>query len=208
MRADRRARNDLETKAVKMGRLSIASAMMLDAAAILAGCAWQGDLQPVTINQTAVPPLPTLDAARLGRGDGLYAQHCSECHGTNLEGAPDWKRALPDGSYPPPPHEDSGHTWHHPDTLLWRIIVQGGDPAYNLRMPAFGATVTPDDVSSVLKFIKGRWGTAAREFRWWITETSAEPYPPGPLNPPGLNVPTPAVRESAIRVRPPPGSPN
>jgi mono/diheme cytochrome c family protein len=103
MRADRRARNDLETKAVKMGRLSIASAMMLDAAAILAGCAWQGDLQPVTINQTAVPPLPTLDAARLGRGDGLYAQHCSECHGTNLEGAPDWKRALPDGSYPPPP---------------------------------------------------------------------------------------------------------
>lgn len=152
----------------------MATAMMLVAAAILASCASQGDLKPVVINQTAVPPVPTLEAARVERGAELYAQYCSECHGANLEGALDWKRTLPDGSLPPPPHDDSGHTWHHPDDLLLEIIAQGGDPAYNSKMPAFGGNLSPDDIASVLEFIKSRWGTEARQFQWWITATSRD----------------------------------
>lgn len=152
----------------------MATAMMLVAAAILASCASQGDLKPVVINQTAVPPVPTLEAARVERGAELYAQYCSECHGANLEGALDWKRTLPDGSLPPPPHDDSGHTWHHPDDLLLEITAQGGDPAYNSKMPAFGGNLSPDDIASVLDFIKSRWGTEARQFQWWITATSRD----------------------------------
>lgn len=45
-------------------RLSMATTMMLVAAGILASCASQGDLKPVVINQTAVPPVPTLEAPR------------------------------------------------------------------------------------------------------------------------------------------------
>jgi len=160
---------------VKAVRLSLGAALMLAAAALLASCASQGDDKPVVINQTAVPPLPTLEAARVERGAELYAQYCAECHGANLEGALDWKRPLADGSYPPPPHDDSGHTWHHPDELLLKIIAQGGNPAGNSKMPAFGDDLTQDEIASVLDFIKSRWGTEARQFQWWITATSTEP---------------------------------
>jgi len=161
-------------RAVKAARLSLWAALLPVAAALLASCASQGDNKAVVINQTAVPPLPTLEAARVGRGTELYAQYCSECHGANLEGALDWKLSLPDGSLPPPPHDDAGHTWHHPDALLLEIIAQGGDPSYNSRMPAFGDDLSQDEIASVLDFIKSRWGTEARQFQWWITATSTE----------------------------------
>src|SRR3972149_7576679 len=61
-------------------RLSIATAMLLVVVSSLAGCSSQGDSEPVVINQTAVPPLPTLEAARGGRGSALYAHHCPEGH--------------------------------------------------------------------------------------------------------------------------------
>ena len=141
----------------------------------LSGCASRGDPELVVINQTAVPPLPTLEAARVDRGSDLYAQYCSECHGDSLEGALDWKRPLADGSYPPPPHDDYGHTWHHPDELLQEIVAQGGDPSYNSKMPAFGETLSPDEIASILDFIKSRWGTEARQFQWWITATWRDP---------------------------------
>jgi len=153
----------------------MATAMLAVVAGSLAGCASVGDSEPVVISQTAVPHLPTLEAPRVDRGSALYAQHCSECHGDNLEGALDWKRPLADGSYPPPPHDDSGHTWHHPDELLQEIIAHGGDPATNSKMPAFGETLSPDEIASVLEFIKSRWGTEAREFQWWISATSRMP---------------------------------
>ncbi|MBF8286089.1 MAG: adhB, partial [Anaerolineales bacterium] len=92
---------------------------------------------PVVINNTAVPPVPTLNPDWVALGATLYANNCAKCHGANLEGAPDWKKPLPDGSLPPPPHDRFGHTWHHPDTLLLNIIANGGNPAFDSKMPAF-----------------------------------------------------------------------
>ena len=124
------------------------------------------------INGTSVPPVPTLDAARVAGGAELYAENCAICHAANLQGAPDWKRPFTDGSLPPPPHDDSGHTWHHPDSLLLEIIANGGDPASNSKMPGFGGKLTPDEMRSILEFIKSKWGKDSREFQWWITATS------------------------------------
>ena len=127
---------------------------------------------PVVINGTSVPPVPSLAPERVARGAELYAANCGACHGPELQGASDWKRSLPDGSLPPPPHDSSGHTWHHPDGLLLEIIANGGDPAYNSKMPAFHEELTPDEMRSILEFIKSKWGKDAREFQWWITVTS------------------------------------
>ncbi|OGT27454.1 MAG: hypothetical protein A2Z17_01825 [Gammaproteobacteria bacterium RBG_16_66_13] len=128
--------------------------------------------QPVVIGGTSVPHVPSLDPERVARGAELYATNCGACHGTELEGASNWKRSLPDGSLPPPPHDSSGHTWHHPDGLLLEIIAGGGVPALNSKMPAFGEKLTPDEMRSILEFIKSNWGKDAREFQWWITGTS------------------------------------
>jgi len=133
----------------------------------------------VIINDTAVPPLPNLDPDRVARGEQIYARHCAACHGANLEGAPDWKRPLADGSYPPPPHDSSGHTWHHADALLLTIIAKGGqsvvaDPAYKSQMPAFADKLSEEEMIAVLDFIKSKWEKEKREFQWWVTYTRGD----------------------------------
>ena len=130
---------------------------------------------PVVINGTAVPPVPILNSDRVAHGATPYRQYCAECHGANLEGAPDWKRRLPDGSLPPPPHDSSGHTWHHPDSLLLSIIANGGDPADNSKMPAFKGKLHDDQITAILEFIKSKWGNQECEFQWWITATQDHP---------------------------------
>lgn len=56
--------------------------------------------EPVIINDTPVPPVPTLNADQVAEGERLYAQYCAQCHGANLEGTPNWRGRLPDGSLP------------------------------------------------------------------------------------------------------------
>ena len=126
---------------------------------------------PVVMGGTAVPPVPTLDADTVTEGKLLYAQQCDSCHGTALQGVPDWKKRLAGGPLPPPPHDSSGHTWHHEDSLLLSIIANGGDPKYNSKMPAFQATLTEAQRVAILEFIKSAWGREEREFQWWMTAT-------------------------------------
>ena len=128
----------------------------------------------VVINQTAVPPLPTLNPENVSQGEILYAQYCAKCHGANLEGSPNWKQRLPDGSLPPPPHDSSGHTWHHSDELLINITENGGDPADNSKMTPFKDQLSREEVVAILEFIKSKWGREEREYQWWIT---ARPNP-------------------------------
>ena len=90
--------------------------------------------QPVVMNGIAAPPLPTLVPERIALGQTVYLQSCAACHGVKLEGKPDRKVPLADGSLPPPPHDSTGHTWHHPDELLFDITANGGDPKYNSKM--------------------------------------------------------------------------
>ena len=128
----------------------------------------------VVINQTAVPPLPTLNPENVSQGEILYAQYCAKCHGADLEGSPNWKKRLPDGSLPPPPHDSSGHTWHHSDELLINITENGGDPADNSKMTPFKDQLSREEVVAILEFIKSKWGREEREYQWWIT---ARPNP-------------------------------
>lgn len=102
------------------------------------------------------------DPAVLARGAQLYARHCASCHGANLEGQPGWRVRLPNGRLPAPPHDASGHTWHHPDDVLFGIVKRGlvppyAPPGYASDMPAYGGTLGDDDIRAVLAFIESRW---------------------------------------------------
>ena len=67
------------------------------------------------------PESPSLVA----RGTVVYAQHCASCHGAKLEGQPDWRKRLPNGRLPAPPHDTTGHTWHHSDKQLFGMTKNG-----------------------------------------------------------------------------------
>lgn len=102
------------------------------------------------------------DARLVARGEQVYQAQCASCHGARLEGQPDWRRPGPDGLLPAPPHDASGHTWHHPDDLLFRIVKHGVAKAANLpghasAMPAYEGVLADEDIVAVLSWIKSRW---------------------------------------------------
>ena len=105
--------------------------------------------------------IETADASQLRLGEQLYAVHCASCHGAQLEGEPDWRRRLPSGRLPAPPHDASGHTWHHPDWELFAMTKHGvtplAPPDYETDMPAFGDILTDAEILAVLGYIKAQW---------------------------------------------------
>ena len=107
---------------------------------------------------------PVIDIAQ---GKHVYDQHCASCHGANLEGQPDWKTPLPTGGFPAPPHDKTGHTWHHNDALLLQIITDGGQsiapPDFQSNMPAYKDVLHEEEIAIVLAYIKSTWPKDVRE---------------------------------------------
>ena len=105
------------------------------------------------------------DATQLALGEKIYAQHCAACHGAKLEGQPNWRERMANGRMPAPPHDESGHTWHHTDEVLFGITKEGlvpgkyAPPGYQSDMPAFGGTLSDPEIRAVLAFIQSRWTT-------------------------------------------------
>jgi mono/diheme cytochrome c family protein len=105
-----------------------------------------------------VVPATAQDQLAIGRQ--LYADRCAACHGANLEGQPDWMKRKPDGRLPAPPHDATGHTWHHSDDQLFQIVRDGLSaivPGYETDMPAFAGVMTDDEIVAVLDYIKSTW---------------------------------------------------
>ena len=100
-------------------------------------------------------------APSLERGKAVYAAHCAACHGANLEGQPDWRQRRADGKLPAPPHDPSGHTWHHDDETLFRITKHGvaafAGAGYATDMPAYDGVLGDEDIRAVLAYIKSTW---------------------------------------------------
>lgn len=137
------------------GRLLVAAALAVLAAAGTVGTWLYLAQEP--------PPLRigTDDPAVLAQGESLYAEHCAACHGADLEGEPDWRTRRPDGTLPAPPHDATGHTWHHSDALLFAMTKHGIEPfapeGYQSTMPAFAAILSDAEIVAVLAYIKSRW---------------------------------------------------
>lgn len=102
-------------------------------------------------------------------GRKTYQQTCASCHGANLEGQPNWQSANPDGTYPAPPHDETGHTWHHGDEMLLDYIRKGGQVVldgmgvdFKSGMPAFGDQLSDAEIDAVLAYLKSTWSEPAR----------------------------------------------
>jgi mono/diheme cytochrome c family protein len=105
---------------------------------------------------------PEADQKQIALGKIIYLQHCATCHGMKLEGQPNWRERMPNGRMPAPPHDESGHTWHHSDRVLFGITKQGLTPpyapaGYQSDMPAFAGTLSDNEIRAVLAYIKSHW---------------------------------------------------
>lgn len=110
---------------------------------------------------TNTPTAEAMSAAEIADGRVLYVEYCASCHGETLEGEPDWRTRREDGRLPAPPHDASGHTWHHSDEALDRIVREGTAAVvgggYESDMPGFGSVLSDAEISAVLGYIKSTW---------------------------------------------------
>lgn len=123
----------------------------------------------------AVTFISPSDKNLVARGEAIYAKNCAACHGADLKGQPNWRDRLPNGRLPAPPHDETGHTWHHPDAVLIDITHNGLMPGrtapegYQSDMPAFGKILSDDDVVAVLAYIKSTWPAGTLEAQKNVT---------------------------------------
>lgn len=110
------------------------------------------------------------DPFALMEGEAIYKAECASCHGDQRQGQPDWQTRRPDGKLPAPPHDASGHTWHHPPEQLQSIVKHGmvppnAPPGYVSDMPAFGGKLTDRQIGHVLVWIESQWPPEIRQRR-------------------------------------------
>ena len=162
-------------------RAAACSALLM--ALLAAGCSSSpgggGDTSAGRVSPTAPPKT----------GQEIFASTCAACHGAAGEGQPNWHIRNEDGTLPPPPLNGTGHTWHHPDGWLYRVVSQGGKiqespsvPGFKSAMPAFGETLSHQEVINVLNYVKSLWadkisrsGLSISESQAYVSES--DPFP-------------------------------
>jgi mono/diheme cytochrome c family protein len=119
----------------------------------------------------AAPPagirLQPDDASTVALGKKVYDAQCAACHGAQLQGQPNWRERDATGRLPAPPHDAKGHTWHHPDEVLFRLTKLGVARAANLKdyvsaMPAYEGVLSDAEIVAVLSYIKSQWPAEIR----------------------------------------------
>ncbi len=140
-------------------------ALLAGAAAVVVAAALVG----FVLAQEAPPPSQPANVD-LVAGAQLYAATCAACHGANLEGQGDWRVAGADGRLPPPPHDETGHTWHHSDAVLYEYVALGGREAlaqqgmeFDSGMPGFAGVLSEEEIWNILAYIKSTWPDRERE---------------------------------------------
>lgn len=101
------------------------------------------------------------DRAVVDVGKAIYAENCASCHGVVLEGQANWRQRDAEGYLPAPPHDERGHTWHHPDSYLFLMTKYGIEEmvgkSYPNNMPVFEDKLTDDEIIAALSYIKSTW---------------------------------------------------
>lgn len=98
------------------------------------------------------------------------ASACGDGKPDPAQGQPNWRTRPPNGRMLAPPHDDSGHTWHHPDAVLFGITKHGlvppyAPPGYESDMPAFAGKLSDAEIRAVLAYMESHWSPDVRKLR-------------------------------------------
>jgi S-disulfanyl-L-cysteine oxidoreductase SoxD len=106
------------------------------------------------------------NAAVVKEGRQLYARACASCHGRRLQGQLLWQVRDQFTGRRAPAHDQTGHTWQHSDEELFYITKFGRfpktPPAAKSYMPAYGQSLSDDQILAVIAYIKATWPLGLR----------------------------------------------
>jgi mono/diheme cytochrome c family protein len=91
------------------------------------------------------------DAAR---GQALYVEYCSQCHGGRGEGW-GWGEKIPPPPVPIPDLSNAEHMRQLSDQYLFEIIKEGGEAVGKTRfMPAAGRVMSDERIWDVIAYVR------------------------------------------------------
>lgn len=112
-------------------------------------------------SEAEVARIPYDQPEMVSLGRTVYDGHCASCHGVQLEGEPNWRQRDAAGLLPAPPHDASGHTWHHADQMLFELTKYGiqrfAGADYVSKMPVYDGVITDEEIWAALAYIKSTW---------------------------------------------------
>ena len=111
---------------------------------------------------SAPSPGGVADSDVTGVGKSLYARNCQACHGD---------QSGTGGTGQAPPHNEAGHSWHHPDAQLIDWVLNGKFPG---QMPAFSDRLSREQVEAILAYIQTWWTEDQRSTQADISERYQE----------------------------------
>lgn len=154
---------DRETMPSLTRKQKIASVAVIGLLAAGLGVYLSTGSQPAPTSLTLRPD----DAAMVARGQQVYLANCASCHGGKLEGQANWRERNAQGMLPAPPHDETGHTWHHPDEMLFALTKYGVAkvakmPDYQSAMPTYEGRLSDADIIAALSWIKSQWPAEVR----------------------------------------------
>lgn len=126
-----------------------------------------------TANSHSHYPITRDSEENIFKGKKLYNQYCASCHQVNLSGAKNWKGFDEDGHRKAPPLNGTGHTWHHSDELLHKIIKYGFAKLikdYQGKMMGFGENINDEGIDNILSYIKSYWKDDTYEYQLEISK--------------------------------------
>ena len=107
------------------------------------------------------------------QGQRLYMEYCASCHGADLKGQENWRSTKADDTLPAPPHDETGHTWHHDSKFLFSYTKLGGAEVtdrlgiqnFKSGMPGFSNLLNDKEIWNILAFIYSRWPKRIQEIQ-------------------------------------------
>ncbi len=131
-------------------------------AVLLTGCSDEAEqaqpsaAAPQQPNPQSKATGPAVDETTLALGKKVFDNHCASCHGGSGQGADDWQKPGPDGKYPAPPLNGTGHAWHHPMAALQQTI-RNGTARIGGNMPAWENELSDEEINAVIYWFQSQW---------------------------------------------------
>lgn len=143
---------------------------------LLTACAARPEATP-TPAFVPVQIVPVTTPIASHPGEINYNLYCAHCHGYDGSGQhrDTIENTMSLGMHTVPPHDSTGHTWQHPDTLLVKVIQEGVDnPLDHYIMPGFGAQLNEQQILDIIDYMRRWWTDEQREFQEQVTKTYHE----------------------------------
>ncbi|MEJ2346011.1 MAG: cytochrome c [Gammaproteobacteria bacterium] len=113
------------------------------------------------------------DSFEIRHGARLFEANCATCHGSQGQGDPNWRQRGPDGKFPPPPLNGTGHAWHHPLKML-KYVIKNGSPGGQGNMPAWKDKLSDREIDAIIAWFQSQWPDHAYNAWYQINRRSMQ----------------------------------